>query len=84
MADFCNKCAREIWGEDFEPEIDVPSMAEQLPAGHYIPVICEGCVMTAVIKNEDGSVRLEFFGMNDEPEYETLDEWEKKEKSLRN
>ena len=70
MADFCNVCTNkmfgdEIDGEPVEPDFDVESIAESLEPGYYTPVLCEGCGMKAVIKNEDSSVTLAFYNPDD-------------------
>ena len=83
MADFCNKCSNEMFGPKVEPEIDVHKIVESLEPGYYTSVICEGCTMLAIVKEEDGSVRLAYRGENDdEMVYGTLEEWESREQSL--
>ena len=58
MADFCNRCATEMWGDDFPPEIDVQKIAESLEPNTYMPVLCEGCRMVAVGKNEKQEIMI--------------------------
>jgi hypothetical protein len=41
-----------MWGEDFEPEINVQKIADSLEPNTYMPVMCEGCGMVAIGKNE--------------------------------
>ena len=38
MADFCQKCAKETWGDDIPS--DFIGLVEE---GQYIQVLCEGC-----------------------------------------
>lgn len=85
MADFCNKCSNEMFGPNAEPEIDVYKILVSLEPGYYTNVICEGCTMLAIIKEEDGSVKLGYAGENDGDDlvYETLEEWEAKKESLK-
>ena len=84
MADFCNKCSNEMFGPKVEPEIDVHKILVSLDPGYYTNVICEGCAMVAIIKEEDGSVKLGYAGENeDEIVYGTLEEWEAKGESLK-
>jgi len=85
MADFCNKCAHVMWGEDFEPEIDVPQIATKLTNGYYIPVICEGCGLIAISKDEDGKVILAYGETldGDDIAWESLDDWQEKEPKLK-
>ena len=49
MADFCNKCAKELdWGK---PEIDVYKIFEKLKDNSYsAPYLCEGCGLFAIAK----------------------------------
>lgn len=59
MADFCTKCAHELFGEDVKPEIDVMEEFESLEpgmcsSGH----ICEGCGLTVIGKMDDGSLKV--------------------------
>lgn len=58
MADFCNKCAGELFGEDAQPEIDVQQIADSLEPGYFTNVLCEGCGLNAIIKEEDGSIKV--------------------------
>ena len=84
MADFCNKCAHELWGEDFEPEIDVSKIANQLPTGHYISVLCEGCVMVAISKDETGKVNIAYGNIGgDDLTWGSFEDWEAKDSSLK-
>jgi hypothetical protein len=61
MADFCNKCAYEMFGEDKRyVDIDVPKLFEELSDNSYFSVICEGCGMAAVGK-ENGKLIIAYF-----------------------
>lgn len=79
MADFCNKCAHNLFGPNCEPDIDVLKIAEELEPGHVMKVICEGCRLAAVIKNEDCTIGLAFYPAEDDemPHYESLETWQK-------
>jgi len=56
MAEFCNYCA-ESWGMP-TPEIDVFAIYKNLNAGEYESVLCEGCGMVAVMKDETGALKV--------------------------
>jgi hypothetical protein len=80
MADFCNRCATEMWGDDFPPEIDVQKIAESLEPNTYMPVLCEGCRMVAVGKNEKQEIMIahviEEGQVDDLVEWTTYSDWE--------
>ena len=63
MADFCNKCAEEHGFPT--PDIDIPKLFDDLIPETYFPVICEGCSMLGVGKNEDGELILNFLDSGD-------------------
>lgn len=78
MADFCNKCVKEVFGENATPDIDVPRIANNLALGHMSIVLCEGCSMGAIIKEGDGSVKLLFLPAeaDEVSTYESLEAWQ--------
>lgn len=54
MADFCNKCAYDMWGEELPADIDVPVIFRNLPNNMLQEgFICEGCGLCAVGKHEE-------------------------------
>jgi len=55
MADFCTKCAEELFGKEVSPEIDVLAIAEALEPDTWTSVLCEGCGMLAVSRHENGN-----------------------------
>lgn len=79
MADFCNRCSNELFDEECQPDIDVYEIAKNLTPGHFMPVLCEGCVMLAVLKDEDESIKIGY-AESDEPsaliKWMPLSEWE--------
>ena len=92
MSEFCNKCSNEMFGKDTKPDIDVRLLAHDLTPGHYFNVLCEGCGMIAVAKEEDGLVKVVYLtdeDLNDnrldehDTITETLEEWENKSESIR-
>ena len=82
MADFCNKCAYELLGQDLPADIDVYAIAESLQDDTYQVVLCEGCEMAAIGKEAGGQVYVAFpDGKQTDPHstyirWITLDEYE--------
>jgi hypothetical protein len=78
MADFCNICSGDLFGESVEPEIDVYEMIADLESGYAFQVLCEGCGMSHVGKEENGTPYLLFMYNDDEHEERpySLKEWE--------
>jgi hypothetical protein len=61
MADFCNVCSEELFGKEITPEIDVYDILEnQLKPGYIVSVLCEGCGMSNIAKDQSGSPYLYF------------------------
>jgi hypothetical protein len=59
MAEFCTKCALEMFGEQAQPEIDVTKEFEELQSGYVSSgYICEGCGLIAISKTEDGELKV--------------------------
>ena len=58
MADFCTNCAKEMFGEEVEPDIDVKKIFDSLEPGFYTSVLCEGCGMAAISKMDDGELKV--------------------------
>lgn len=56
MAEFCTYCAPKMWGEEALPDIDVAAIAESLPLDTYSLVLCEGCGMSAIGKDNDNTI----------------------------
>lgn len=61
MADFCNKCAPEMWGPETPADIDILQIVENLEYDTYVPCICEGCGLLGIGKDEDGETLLAVF-----------------------
>ena len=80
MADFCNNCALETWGDQYSPEIDIYKIAEGLDLNTYKPVLCEGCGICAVGKNQEGgtviATILEEGSVEDWVKWVPIQEWE--------
>lgn len=88
MADFCNVCSPRVWGEvdskgrGIIPDIDVFKIFKGLKKGYMLPVLCEGCTMNGIMKNENGELKVHYLA--DEPdvwhnfdEDEVIDHFEK-------
>ena len=58
MAEFCNKCSEE-WGSP-EIDINVYSIHRNLRKGQMESVLCEGCGMKAVSKDEKGNLKIAY------------------------
>lgn len=59
MADFCNACAPEIWGDEFPPDIDTDQIFGSLMDEHYQDgIICEGCGLRAVGRVGDEKILI--------------------------
>jgi hypothetical protein len=51
MAEFCNKCSNEMFGNDVKADINVPEIFEKLEEGYMEDgFICEGCGMVLIAK----------------------------------
>jgi hypothetical protein len=59
MADFCTKCSPAMFGEDVQPDIDILKIADDLKPGYFTKgILCEGCGLVAVIREEDLTVKV--------------------------
>jgi hypothetical protein len=58
MADFCNKCATELFGTKRGPEININEIYQVLNPEEYQIVLCEGCGLTAVGKTQEETMVL--------------------------
>jgi hypothetical protein len=59
MADFCTKCSPAMFGEEVQPDIDILKIAEDLKPGYFTKgVLCEGCGLVAVIKEENLEIKV--------------------------
>jgi len=56
MADFCTQCSAATFGDKTQPDINIRETAASLKNGTYVPVLCEGCGMNAIGKDENGQV----------------------------
>lgn len=60
MAEFCSLC-HERKPDLFPSEIDVRKIAKELKPGYVQHVMCEGCALVAIGKNENGKVLLGYY-----------------------
>ena len=71
MADFCTKCAEEMFGEGTTPEIDVTKEFESLDLGTcYTGYLCEGCGLSVIGKTSEGDLKVIRMGESDVSEWE--------------
>ena len=80
MADFCTKCSPKMFGDEIKPEIDINEIADGLKPGYYTNTLCEGCGLTAIIKDEDGTIKVGLLPKDDKEELDimTLEEFMQK------
>ena len=84
MADFCNKCSEEMFGDNLPVDIDVYELAKTIPNGHYMPVICEGCGMLSISKTPTGEIQLGYEDREGKIQFMHIDEWENKKRHVVN
>jgi hypothetical protein len=53
MADFCTHCAPRMWGPEIPADIDIHKIYEKVPNDHYMSVICEGCALVSIGREND-------------------------------
>lgn len=58
MAEFCTKCADKF---GVVPEIDVDKIFKKLKPGYQQSVLCEGCSLVALHKEEDFTEFLGYY-----------------------
>ena len=72
MADFCTKCAKDHFGEEVQPDIDVMKEFESLDPGMCSSGwLCEGCGLIIIGKDEEGTLKVIRTSEEDE-----LNDWE--------
>lgn len=77
MADFCTKCALELFGEQAQPEIDVMKEFNELEPGECSSGwICEGCGLTVIGKTEEGEMKVIRISLDDDETRESYSTWE--------
>jgi hypothetical protein len=73
-----------MWGKEAPPDIDVYRIAEGLEFGHFESVLCEGCRVRAVGKDQGGRVLIALLEeeghVEDQVKWVTIEEWETVEK----
>jgi hypothetical protein len=87
MADFCTKCASQLFGNNVSPEIDMNEIINRLSPDTYEVVLCEGCGMVGVGKDTSGHIYIAYpdDAENADPttvhvRWYTLDEYEETNK----
>lgn len=60
MADFCNICANKMFGDKVKPDIDVPKIFNVLQEGYCMSVLCEGCGLSDIAK-EEGNLLIRYY-----------------------
>jgi hypothetical protein len=81
MADFCTKCAEEMFGEEVAPDIDVMKEFESLQPGFCSSGwICEGCGLAVIGKTEEGELQVIRIKIDEDENAESEEqtsEWQK-------
>lgn len=78
MASYCNKCSKDLYGTSV-PEIDVYEISSSLGNGYFVNVLCEGCEMIGVQKDDYGRIFLlypELTKEGEEVKKVSLKDWE--------
>lgn len=69
-----------MWGKDAPPDIDVYQIAKSLDFGHFESVLCEGCSVRAVGKDQGGRTLIALLEeeghVEDQVKWVTIEEWE--------
>ncbi len=69
-----------MWGKDAPPDIDVYQIAEGLEFGHFESVLCEGCRVRAVGKDQGGRILIALLEeeghVEDQVKWVSVEEWE--------
>ena len=47
-----------MWGDGVPPDINIKEVFEELIEGSYLPVLCEGCGLSAIGKFKDNKLML--------------------------
>ena len=75
MADFCNFCAKEMFG-DVEPDIDVYKIFEETQIDYYTPCICEGCGLVAIMRTINDELKVCYaVGYDEKGNINTYTDW---------
>ena len=59
MSEFCNKCNKEMFGDQVDIGIDIKKEFKEIEDGKYRPVLCEGCGMRG-IANVQGQIEIAY------------------------
>lgn len=77
MAEFCNKCTERMFGKGVKPDIDVMEIAKDLaPGGEGLNVLCEGCGLCFIYKDESDKVLVAVSKEKDEEDFLRLISYE--------
>lgn len=76
MADFCNFCSKEMFG-DVKPDIDVYNEFDKLEPNMYINIgICEGCGLVAVMREMNDELKVCYVvGFDERGNINTYTDW---------
>ncbi|GJQ43744.1 MAG: hypothetical protein JETCAE03_32420 [Ignavibacteriaceae bacterium] len=68
MAEFCNKCIEKVFPGE-KPDIDVYEIFNELKEGYVQPVLCEGCGMSGILKDDYGHLKVIYIDGDNFVEY---------------
>lgn len=77
MADFCNFCIQEMFGDNtIPPDIDVYKIFDDTHIEYYTQVgLCEGCGLVAVYRTIDDELKVCYIDGYDENNKPKYTEW---------
>ena len=68
MAEFSKQYC-EIYDEDFPWDFDIEEIADDIPKGHYKPIICEGFGFLGIGVTLNGDIEILLANPKDETKY---------------
>jgi hypothetical protein len=77
MAEFCTKCAKQLFGDQAIPEIDVMKEFNEMDPGMCSSGwVCEGCGLTDIGKTEEGELKVIRIPLDEDETDENISTWE--------
>jgi hypothetical protein len=72
MAEFSKQYC-EIYDEGFPWDFDIEEIADNIPKGHYKPIICEGFGFLGIGVDLNGNIEIFLMNPKDESKYVQVD-----------
>ena len=77
MAEFCTKCAKQLFGDQAIPEIDVMKEFNEMDPGMCSSGwICDSCGLTIIGKTEEGELKVIRIPLDEDETDENISTWE--------